>query len=209
MNRMRLALMLGATFGLLGFGATGQAQDKKGSLPGQPERKDELPPLALAGKPAAGFPRTDGVYRFARRTTLIGFANPEIYDYVAFTPGGDAYFIVGHYDARDSFGLVQPDEKLPGAFSVHTAALRDQTAYIKKWVSGVLADKPGRSGKYTVKDGAVSFTVALSETGGQPLEPLLFHGRAAGDAIKFDSTWLRRRMARETGQAFQFELFKP
>jgi hypothetical protein len=63
------------------------------------------------------FPRTDGVYRYKRKTSLVGLENQDVYDYIVFKKGA-AYTITGGYLPPNNYYVEMPSKDFPGAFQM-------------------------------------------------------------------------------------------
>jgi hypothetical protein len=154
----------------------------------------------------AAFPRLDGVYRIARRTTLVGQENRVVYDYVVFTKKGVAYTIKGAYGLPAKEGdyyLEQPTGE-PGCFHALSVPLKDQPAFIMRWLADPKEKQPLGS-KYQVKQGLVSFDI---RNPGSPFErayTISYRGLATERGIKMVETSTANRRAKPAERVYEFE----
>ena len=151
--------------------------------------------LQDTNKATHAFPRSDGVYRFKRRTTLIGLRNTQVYDYIVFTNGGTAYTIKGDYLPPDNYYLEQPSDDPPGAFHMLTIGLAEQPEFILQWIA-----KPGEkqpaAGSYTVENGVVHFAIK-GRAGPSPRAFTVdYEGQKTANGVKMTETSTASGVAR-------------
>lgn len=202
----RLIASVGFVFAVGVFVLANSGTPQSANVADAEERQPGAQGKALAkDENAQAFPRLDGVYRIKRRTQNIGTENRDIYDYIAFTKGEDVYTIKGDFNVATKYGLEQPSEEFPGSTEVLPVDLKDQPAYILKWVSDSTKTRPAPRGNYKVKDGTVTFT--LKEFGGPgiPVVTVSYKGQFVGQSLKLVSTWTVDGQPRKAERHYEFE----
>jgi hypothetical protein len=176
----------------------------QGRPPGVPDET----PGAEKKADAKAFPRTGGVYRSKRRTENVGSENRDVYDYLAFTGDGEAYFIEGNFHVAvqpTMYHLIQPSPDLPGANEVLQVDVKDQPAYILKWISDPEQKMFALHDRCEVKGGSFTFAVESPGGLGGPAQAKAFKGQAAGSGLKVIETSTTGGRTRTEERTYEFE----
>jgi hypothetical protein len=178
--------------GLIAYGYGSLPNGENAAKAEEREREDDKKEEGKKGDEQA-FPRLDGVYRFTRRTTNVGSENRDVYNYIVFSKRGVAFTIKGDYSplgtkdfSSSDYYLEQPSGD-PGEFHALNVPLKDQPAFILKWIADPEEKQP-LSAKYEVTDGAVSFTIKNPGSAFAPAFTISYKGRATDKGIKITET---------------------
>ena len=151
----KIVIILSFSFGLIAGDCQGQNEKEQSPVQSSP------------------FPRTDGVYRIAKRTRFNGLENRYIFDYIAFK-SNRAYVITGDYlpaivtspagdffvdeKAEGTYYLEKPDRTEPGEFQKLKAPIAAQPQKIREWLNEDESSLP-RYGTLKKVEGKFQFTI--------------------------------------------------